>query len=202
MQEICDGGDDDCDGVPDDDCQALDPATYLVGTMRLERTGCEPGEQLAISVLVADPEGQAISYEWAADEGLSVAPLTGSSEVRSTCPDPGPQQASCGLYLTATDEDGNALWAFDELTAHPAGSLHGAAQAEEAAGCSSLPAVHGFWLAWLAALCGVVRRRRRYCRVQVGRVGWSGTYDPQLPSQGSPQAAPPPSWRWTSSTRS
>jgi hypothetical protein len=125
--EYCDGIDNDCNQLRDysDGCIEIDAAPYVVGGIDLQQTACEPGDALQVSVLAFDADGQDLDYAWTGDEGLIIEPLTGSPSVTVTCPEPSSASGSVlDLIVYITDEDQNAVWAFDELWVYPAGDLY------------------------------------------------------------------------------
>ena len=163
--EYCDGIDNDCNGLRDyaDGCIETSTQPYGVGGIKLQQTACEPGDSLTASVFAYDGDGQALDYTWTGNDGLVIAPLTGSPSVTVTCPSPGNTQGSIlGMSVTITDEDNNIDWALDELWVYPAGDLYRqyARIVLEPSSCATGKAIPALSLAWLA-LVGVAIRRRR-----------------------------------------
>ncbi|MFH1465545.1 MAG: MopE-related protein [Pseudomonadota bacterium] len=163
--EYCDGIDNDCNGLRDysDGCIELNSEPYIVGGIRMQQTACEPGDTIAVSVMAYDADGQALDYAWTGDESLSVEPLTGSPSVTVTCPDPGPDGKIYSLYVVVTDEDGNAVWDFDDMSVYDTNKLYVqyikriTSQRSCASGGGLAPALS---LTWLALIGAAIRRRR------------------------------------------
>jgi hypothetical protein len=163
--EYCDGVDNDCNGLRDysDGCIELNSEPYVVGGIKLQQTACEPGDTLAVSVLAYDADGQSLDYAWTGDEGLLVEPLTGSPSVTVTCPDPGSDGKIYSLYVVVTDQDGNAVWDFDDVSVYDDNKLYVqyiktvTSERSCASGGALAPALS---LTWLALIGAAVRRRR------------------------------------------
>jgi uncharacterized protein (TIGR03382 family) len=140
---------------------------YMVGGVDFSQTACEGGDHVEASVLVHDPDGQEVQYDWTGDEGIEIDPSSGSATVRITCSTipTGSNPTTFSLSVVAQDEDGNSIWDFAELRVWPPGMLYGGWPHEPCdevleCGCQATP-VPAPSAALLLGLAWLLARRRR-----------------------------------------
>lgn len=174
MVEYCDGIDNNCNNLRDEQegCITIDSEPAIIGGIQMTANAISIGETTSMSVFVHEVDGQELTYEWVEDsahlaEGYSAISDSTSPTIIWSAPDTvsGDGQ-NFNLHVVVTDEDGNQVWVFDEISVYSTpipNALTEVSATEDKGGCSSSSALFPIIPIFLTGLFGggIIRRRRR-----------------------------------------
>ena len=105
----------------------IDTDPIIVGGIFMERTACEEGETIPLSLFVYDADGQSPVFSWSATDGGGEIDSPDAQAVNWTAPElpRGSDGELHSIYAIAVDADGNQVWDFDEIAVYPRTELNG-----------------------------------------------------------------------------
>ena len=172
MVEYCDGIDNNCNNLRDEQegCITIDSEPVIIGGIQMDANAISAGETTSMTVFVHEVDGQELVYKWEEDSSLATHTAI-SDATASTITWTAPSQVSgdgqtFSVYVLVTDEDGNQVWVFDEISVYSSPIpeiLTEVSITEEESGCFSSSALLPILPIFLTGLfgSGIVRRRRR-----------------------------------------